>query len=179
MDDKKHSSHVTETPDTSHIKNLDVTHETSDVQVGSIAKFVIALTVLTIATCVLMWGMFVFFNAEQKTKETRRSPMALSDRERLPPEPRLQSAPAFAESLESSKPRDHAEQSPQKAEADPNKPKDPLWEIKVLHQQWHDVLEHGPVDQHGNRYGMPIERAKEEVLKQLPVRGQEAVGRKQ
>jgi len=178
MSEHKHSSHVTETPDTSHIKNIDVTHETSDVQVGSIAKFVIGLTVLTIATCVLMWGMFVMFNAEEKTKETRRSPMALSDRERLPPEPRLQSAPAFAENLEGSKPRDHGESSTT-AEADPNKPKDPLWEIKVLHDQWRDVLEHGPLDQHGNRYGMPIEKAKEEVLKQLPVRGQEAVGRKQ
>jgi hypothetical protein len=171
MNEHKHTGHVTETPDTSHIKNLDVTHETSDVQVGSIAKFVIALTVLTIATCILMWGMFLLFNAEQKTKETRRSPMALSDRERLPPEPRLQSAPAFAENLESTKPKDHAE-SFTKAEADPNKPKDPLWEIRVLHDQWRDVLEHGPVDQHGNRYGMPIERAKEEVLKTLPVKKQ-------
>ena len=31
---------------------------------------------------------------------------------------------------------------------------------------------HGPIDQHGNRYGMPIEKAKEEVLKQLPVKKQ-------
>jgi hypothetical protein len=45
-----------------------------------------------------------------------------------------------------------------------------MWEIKVLRQQWQNVLENGPVDQNGQHYGMPIERAKEEVLKQLPVR---------
>ena len=32
--------HVTETPDTAHIKNIDVTHEESDVYIGGIAKFV-------------------------------------------------------------------------------------------------------------------------------------------
>jgi len=42
------------------------------------------------------------------------------------------------------------------------------------------VLEHGPMDQNGKRYGMPIEIAKEEILKQgLPVRPQEAGSRKQ
>ena len=38
--------HVTETPDVSHIKNLDVTHEASDVSVTGILKFVVGLTVL-------------------------------------------------------------------------------------------------------------------------------------
>ncbi len=37
--------HVTETPDVSHIKNPDVTHEASDVSVSGVAKFVGALTV--------------------------------------------------------------------------------------------------------------------------------------
>ena len=52
-------------------------------------------------------------------------------------------------------------------------PKDPLLEIKILREHWNDVLENGPVDQNGKRYGMPIEKAKEEILKQgLPVRKQ-------
>jgi len=29
------------------------------------------------------------------------------------------------------------------------------------------VLKHGPTDANGNRYGMPIDQAKQEVLKQL------------
>ena len=38
--------HTTETPDASYIKNIDVTHETSDVYIGGIAKFVVGLLVL-------------------------------------------------------------------------------------------------------------------------------------
>jgi hypothetical protein len=42
------------------------------------------------------------------------------------------------------------------------------------------VLNNGPVDQTGKRYGMPIEKAKEEILKQgLSVREQKAAGSKQ
>jgi hypothetical protein len=178
MSDKKHSQHITETPDTSHIKNLDVTHETSDVNVGSIGKFVLGLLVLTIVTFIGLWGMFRMLAADEVSKETRRPPMALSDQERLPAEPRLQSAPGFAEGLEKTQPK-HEGESTAPAEADPNRPKDVLWEIKALNAQWHDTLEHGPVDQSGRRYGMPIEKAKEEVLKQLPVRGQKAEGSKQ
>jgi hypothetical protein len=168
MSDKKHSHHITETPDTSHIKNLDVTHETSDVNVGSIGKFVLGLLVLTIVTHIALWGMFRMLEAEEVKKERPRPPLAQSG---LPQEPRLQSAPGFAEGLEKTQPKHEGEpQAP--AEADPNRPKDALWEIKALNAQWHDTLEHGPVDQSGKRYGMPIEKAKEEVLKQLPVRKQ-------
>jgi len=31
-------------------------------------------------------------------------------------------------------------------------------------------LKNGPVDENGQRYGMPIEKAKEEVLKQLAAK---------
>ena len=48
-----------------------------------------------------------------------------------------------------------------------------LLEITKLREHWKDVLENGPVDQNGKRYGMPIEKAKEELLKQgLPARNQ-------
>ncbi|HYR77225.1 MAG TPA: hypothetical protein VEM96_15430 [Pyrinomonadaceae bacterium] len=167
-DSNNKTGHVTETPDVSYIKNVDVTHEASDVYIGGIAKFVAGLSVLTIAVFLLMWGMFRMF--EKRTKEPPRSPMAFTDQERLPPEPRLQGAPGFAEELEK-------QSKPAKAEPaanhvrEPGGPKDPLWEIKVLRQHWNEVLEQGPVDQNGQRYGMPIEKAKEEILKQgLPVR---------
>ena len=178
--EQKSKGHVTETPDTSHIKNVDVTHETSDVQVGSIAKFVVGLFVLTVATYVVLWGMFVFLERNELKIEQQhpRPPMALSGDERMPPEPRLQSAPGFGAKLEH-----EAASSAEKHEAKPTpspSPKDPLWEIDVLNKQWRDTLEHGPVDEHGKRYGMPIEKAKEEVLKQgLPVREQKAESRRQ
>jgi len=161
--------HITETPDTSHIKNIDVTHEESDVYIGGIARFVVGLFVLIVVSFVLMWGMFRLLQTRPVEGEKPRSPMALSDKERLPPEPRLQSAPGFAEDLEKNAPRKKEEPVPVSGQNTANAPatKDPLWEIRVLRDQWNDVLKNGPKDQNGQRYGMPIEQAKQEVLKQL------------
>jgi hypothetical protein len=156
---------VTETPDVSYIKNVDVTHEVSDVYISGIAKFVVGLSLLMIASFLLMWVMFRMFDA--RIKEPQRSPMALSDKERLPPEPRLQGAPGFGEGLGKTVTTESGEISTE------NQPKSPLWEIKAVRDQWNDVLEHGPIDKDGKRYGMPIERAKEEILRKgLPVRKQ-------
>jgi hypothetical protein len=172
---KHEKLHITETPDTSHIKNIDVTHEKSDVDVGSIAKFVIALLVLTIATHIGLWGMFrVLQKYETEQEQTQhRSPLAPAADERKPPEPRLQGAPGFAQSLEKAAPGQHEERKIQTSNKGFDTPKDPLWEIRVLRKQWDHVLEHGPTDEHGQRFGMPIEQAKEEVLKQLATKKSE------
>ena len=175
MNDQKHREHVTETPDVSYIKNVDVTHEVSDVYISGIAKFVVSLSILMVASFLLMWGMFRAFEA--RVKEPKRSPMALSGKERLPPEPRLQGAPGFGEGLEKTASAEKTEAGAI-AGAGQAQPKNPLWEIKAVREQWNDVLEHGPVDKDGKRYGLPIERAKEEILKQgLPAR--KAEGSKQ
>ena len=105
--------------------------------------------------------------------------MALSEKDRLPPEPRLQGAPGFAEELEKAaqaKKENKAEGSKEIKSTAPI-PRDPMWEIRMVHDQWNDVLKNGPVDENGNRYGMPIEKAKEEVVKKLEQ--QKAVGRTQ
>ncbi len=179
MNESNHKVHVTETPDVSYIKNVDVTHEVSDVYISGIARFVVGLSILMIASFLLMWVMFRAFDAQ--VKEPKRSPMALSGKDRLPPEPRLQGAPGFGEGLEKevgAKESPEPKASPE-AKLSPT-PKDPLWEIKAVREQWNDVLEHGPVDKDGKRYGMPIERAKEEILKQgLPAREQTAVSSRQ
>jgi hypothetical protein len=166
--------HITETPDTSYIKNIDVTHEVSDVYIGGIAKFAVGLFILMVASFVLMWALFRML--ESRTVDAPRSPMALTEKDRLPPEPRLQSAPGFAEELDKTaqvKKEQKAELGPQITGAPPA-PKDPMWEIRVLRDQWDAVLKNGPVDQNGQHYGMPIEQAKEQVLKQLEQ--QKAVG---
>ena len=178
MSNSKHNGHLTETPDVSYIKNVDVTHEVSDVYISAIAKFVVGLFVLMVVSFFLMWVLFRAF--ESRITETPASPMALTEKDRLPPEPRLQGAPGFAEQLERKAPAMKKEESSSAVATGEPHPKDPLWEIKVLREQWNDVLEHGPVDQSGKRYGMPIEKAKEEILKQgLPAREQKAVGRGQ
>ena len=175
MSERDQKPQVTETPDISYIRNVDTAHELSDVQVGGVVKFVVGLFVMTVAVFFLTWGMFRMFEA--RSQEPPRSPMALSGKERLPREPRLQGAPGFAESLEKSA---TLTQAAEPEGTRPGNPKNPLWEIKALRKQWDDVLEHGPTDQSGKRYGMPIEKAKEEILKQgLPARSQTADGRKQ
>ena len=102
MTERKHKGHVTETPDVSYIKNFDVTHEVSDVYISGIAKFVVGLSILMIASFLLMWVMFDAF--EKRVDDPRRSPMALTGKDRLPPEPRLQGAPGFGEGLEQTAP---------------------------------------------------------------------------
>jgi hypothetical protein len=84
-------------------------------------------------------------------------------------EPRLQSAPGFGEELEKSAAKEKESGGGNSKQNTANAPvgKDPLWEIRVVRKQWDDVLQNGPTDASGQRYGMPIEQAKQEVLKQL------------
>ena len=118
--------HVTETPDVSHIKNLDVTHEASDVDVAGVLKFVIALSVLGVAVFVLMWAMFRFLNA-QAEKEPNPGPMAMKPEERLPPDPRLQAAKGFGVKLET-------------GEWVNLENREPEAEYRVLREQWERQL---------------------------------------
>lgn len=94
--------HTTETPDVSHVKNIDVTHELSDVNVPVLLKFVVGLTVMTVAVYLLMWLLFGFFNAQETKKagESPPGPMSMTEQESLPPEPRLQTARGFGVKLE-------------------------------------------------------------------------------
>lgn len=143
--------HRTETPDVSHIRNIEVTHERSDVNVGAIVKFVLFLTLLTVVVFVLMWGVFRLLNARAQ-KEPAPGPMAMSEAERLPPEPRLQGAQGFGSELAKAA-----------GEKDTNVPREPEWEISVLHQLWEDNLKNGLRDANGKVVGMPIEEAMKKV----------------
>jgi hypothetical protein len=146
-------NHLTETPDVSHVRNVDVTHELSDVNVPGILKFVVALVIMTVAVYVLMWLMFGFFNAQEIRKEGQapRGPMAMTEQESLPPEPRLQTARGFGVKLENGQWVDLETREPQA-------------EYRVLREQWDLVLKQGPKDQSGNPAGLPIEQAMQKVL---------------
>jgi hypothetical protein len=119
--------HITETPDVSHIKNPDVTHEASDVDVPGVAKFVLALTVLCVVVFVLMWGMFRLLNAQEAEKEPPAGPMAMKPNERLPPPPRLQAAPGFEVKLKN-------------GETVSLEKREPEAEYRVLRAQWEREL---------------------------------------
>ncbi|HEU4873169.1 MAG TPA: hypothetical protein VFT44_08720 [Pyrinomonadaceae bacterium] len=150
MKDKhKGNGHRTETPDVSHIRNVEVTHETSDINVRAVLMFAAVLTLATIAVSAGMWLLFRYFNA-QEAKQPKAGPMALSKEERLPPEPRLQSAPGFAITTEDGQRRNLELREPQA-------------EYRVLRQQWEENLKTGLKDQSGNVVGMPIDKAMEKV----------------
>lgn len=148
--------HVTETPDVSHIKNLDVTHEASDVSVSGVAKFVGSLTVLCMVVFVLMWGLFRFLYAQEDTKE-HTGPMAMTPLERLPPDPRLQAAKGFGVKLEN-------------GEWVNLENREPEAEYRVLRQQWERQLR-CPEDSDPNmdidirtRRCLPIDEAMQKVV---------------
>lgn len=161
-----HKGHVTETPDVSHLRNLDVTHETSDVNVGGVLKFVVGLTIFGVIVNVLMWGMFRFFNAQEYEKEPKQGPMAMSKEERLPPEPRLQAAPGFGVKLVNGQWVNLEKREPEA-------------EYRVLHEQWEkqlyckkDKLPPGTIDD--SPLCIPIDSAIDQLFKGggLPVRPQ-------
>ncbi|HET6670173.1 MAG TPA: hypothetical protein VFH15_08060, partial [Pyrinomonadaceae bacterium] len=137
----------------SYIKNVDVTHETSDVNVPALLKFVLALTIMMVVAFGIVLFLFSFLNSQETKKEPPAGPMAMTEQESLPPEPRLQSAPGFAADLSKSV-----------GETDPHKPKDPLWEIRVLREQWDRDLREGAKDQSGRTLGIPIEEAMKKLV---------------
>jgi len=144
------NGHKTETPDVSHIRNVEVTHETSDVNVRGVMRFVVVLAVSLVAVSVAMWFLFSFFE-KQQAKEPGPGPMALSQQERLPPGPRLQAAPGFEVKLENGQTINLGKAAPQT-------------EYRVLRQQWEENLKTGLKDQSGNTVGIPIDVAIDKIV---------------
>ncbi len=142
-----HGGHVSEIPDVSYIKNVDVTHEASDVSVSGLLKFVVALSVMTALVALLMWGLFRFFNQQESEREPPKGPMAMTEAERLPPEPRLQSAKGFGVKLEDGK-------------WVPLELSEPQAEFRVLYQQWQNQL-HCQKDEHAttDHRATPVQQA--------------------
>ena len=160
---KRSDGHKTETPDVSHIRNVEVTHEMSDINVRGVLTFVVLLTISIIVVSIGVWLLFRYFNA-QEGKERPPGPMALRSREeQLPPEPRLQVAPGFAVTLENGR-RENLET------------KAPASEYRVLREQWEQALHGGLKDQSGNTIGLPIDQAIDQVVSgnALPTRTQQA-----
>lgn len=147
--------HVTETPDMSHVKNVDVTHELSDVNIAGVLKFVAGLTVMTIVVFFLMWLLFNVFNAQEAKKESDRprGPMAMNEQERLPPAPRLQAAPGFGVKLENGQWVNLEKSEPQA-------------EYRVLREQWERELHEGKKDLSGRVVGLPIDEAMQKVIQE-------------
>jgi hypothetical protein len=89
-----HSHDDNELPDVSDIANPDVSHEQSDINVATLAKFIVALAISTVVILFAMKLMIHFFQereiAEELPPASRVNPPGTR---RLPPLPRLQGAP--------------------------------------------------------------------------------------
>lgn len=154
---KKKPSHILDdihlTPDASYIQNPDVSHEVSDVNVRSILIFAGGLFVFGVIVHVLMSLMFNYMEqgAVAEDKRSARGPMAFTEKERLPPEPRLQAAPGFGVSLGEGKPFINLQL------------REPQAEYNELHKIWVGVLE-GKPDPRTGKASLAIDKAMQQVV---------------
>jgi hypothetical protein len=141
--DGSHSSQ----PDVSHINNLDVSHETRDVRIRPIFWFVFWLITAVVIIYFLMFGLFKVLERHEVRSDPVPSPLS-SERQTVPPEPRLQLIPGH--------------------------PISPFDELKSMRQEEEEQLStYGWVDETKGIVRLPIEKAKEKLLEQgLPTRRQ-------
>jgi len=73
--------------------NPEVHHETSDVNIRAILTFAAALAAIVVIVGVLMWVLFRYLSNREATRVAPVYPLAVTQEQRLPPEPRLQTNP--------------------------------------------------------------------------------------
>ena len=128
-------------------------YEQNIIGLKGIVYFGVGLVLLIVITFALMWALLNVFQDDAQAEKGESGPMALSERERLPPEPRLQAAPGFG--VESQNGRVNLELSA------------PQSEYNELRKQYLEVWERGAKDpKTGAVSSMPIDVAKEKFLEQ-------------
>lgn len=134
--------------------NFEKPYETNIIGLRGVIYFGVGLVLLVVVTFGLMYVLQnVMENQAQDTKDAR-NPMMMDDRERLPPEPRLQAAPGFGV--------DSAENGRVNLEL-----RAPQSEYRTLKAQWEKMWEEGQRDpKTGMVITTPIEEAKKKLLEQ-------------
>ena len=138
--------------------DFDKPYEKNLIGLRGIIIFTVGLFFLIVITFALLWVLEVQMeDYAVETKDTR-NPMIMNQQERLPPEPRLQSAPGFG--VQGQNDRINLELT------------EPQAEWRVLQQMWKTQLEKGQKDEKtGTVITLPIEEAKKRFLetsKQTP-----------
>lgn len=137
----------------STIEDLDRPYEPNSIGLSGIVKFAVGLVILIVVTFALMKLLFSVLEQQAVENNGPRSPMALNEREQLPPEPRLQGAPGFG--VESPNGRVNMELGAPQAE----------W--RELIKQWDEARKHGNKDpKTGAQTSMSIDEAKAAFLAQ-------------
>ena len=138
--------HADKTPDVSDIANPDVSHEGSDVNVGTVFKFIGVLFVSTLVIMVVVrWMAGYLLQREISEEVAPASRVNPPGTQRLPPMPRLQGAPGSV-----------------------RLPEDDL--KKFREEQETAVDSYGWVDRQAGVVRIPIEEAKRLILERgMPV----------
>ena len=135
--------------------DFDQPYEQNIIGLRGIIYFGVGLFLLIVVTFGLMWVLqyqVLQPNAEALDKENE-NPLALSADEKLPPEPRLQSAPGFGIDDPQTKTRINLEL------------REPQAEYRELQKQWEDLWANGEKnEQTGTVIALPIEEAKKKLL---------------
>jgi hypothetical protein len=133
--------------------DFDKPYEQNIVGLKGIIYFGIGLLLLIVITFGLMWSLMNVLEDNAKETKSSDNPMAMTDRERIPPEPRLQLAPGFG--IDSPDGRVNLELNV------------PQSEFRELKKQWQDEWTNGVKDkQTGTVTVLPIDEAKQIYLQQ-------------
>jgi hypothetical protein len=133
--------------------DFDKPYEQNIIGLKGIFYFGIGLLLLIVITFALMWALLDVLEKDAKTEKGQAGPLALSETERLPPEPRLQTAPGFG--VEGPNGRVNLELMAPQAE---------YWELE---KQYMELWEKGGKDPHtGAVSSLPINEAKQRFLEQ-------------
>ena len=132
-------------------EGLALGHEENEIGLKGIMYFGVGLLLLIVITFGLMMAFLGAMKDYWRDNAGPANPLGMSDKERLPAEPRLQSAPGFG--VDSDKGRVNLELS------------EPSREYREVRRQWDERNEKGQVDpKTGMVAVMPIEKAKEKFL---------------
>lgn len=128
-------------------------YEQNLIGLKGIIYFGVGLFLLIVITFGLMWVMLVKMEEQFVEEKSSTNPMAMTDKERLPPEPRLQLAPGFGVESE------HGWVGMEL--------KAPQAEYREYKRQWDEIWEHGEKDpKTGTMISMSIDEAKKKLIGQ-------------
>lgn len=131
--------------------DFDKPYEQNIVGLRGIIYFAIGLFLLIVITFALMWALLGVFEDHALEEKKSTNPMAKSDKDRLPPEPRLQAAPGFG--VDGPHGRVNLELKAPQAE---------WWELE---KQYKELWKNGVKDEKtGAVSALPIEDAKAKLL---------------
>jgi hypothetical protein len=128
-------------------------YEQNIIGLKGIVYFGVGLLILIIITFGLMWALLGVMIDQEAETAAPTHPLAMSEREKLPPEPRLQSAPGFEVATTTGKVNLELLA--------------PQAEYNELRKDWESIWHNGVKDEKtGTVTVMPIEAAKERLLGQ-------------